>query len=780
MSIAKVIQSSIRKIRSVLILAVTISLLFYYTFENEIDMLNSFAENEYLPYMKDPTISSDESDSAKLDKELINKAEAVTLNLSDPKVLLEKNKYFPLLISDLSKDPSTLLTGSNFQDSSSHTTYKEKYPVMNEISLPLHFSYISNDYAPVQSSYFEDAGQQQNQMLSQIRQLFVKSWEQEILKNKKNLDNQWPLSLIDSLDTLHIMGQLDEFNLALDAISEVDFSTLPTSVEIMDVPDLSSRVLGGLISAFELSKNPLLLNKAKEVADLLLRSFDTPNRIPILQYSWKSKLNNRFPYQHANVGSLTSMALEFIRLSQITRINKYFDAIQRIFQTLSNSDDEFDLENMFPAHVDASGCAFILPEEVVLGKHLRDPTGMKSIDENLQFVQCHQTGKFVTSPLERRTKEQLYNMEANTQSLYANLIKSFHLLNGHDLLRMAKNYHTTVAKDAQDPENDRVRSSEEEEQLHSSKHIFITAMDQVRDLMAFTPLTPLAENLTMVSSLKTRTRLVPASNELNVEITKNFDMNYDTCSLAATFALGSKLFGVPDYINFAGNFTQSCFQLVGLFDGLYPDNLSLDPCESHQCSFEEGAKIKKIMEGHYYSDNSKQGEVLEDEIKVPQKENGGRPQRVLAFGQKQGPSDLNFGPSDVDVNAEKWKDAPNRPLWANKMGTLNLLSPNVIEAIFYMYRITGEARWRDMGQDLFKTTLNNLRTLNAGAKGIWSIKEIHEDSELLALSAWFSRTLKYYYLLFANTEDYSLDDYVYTSSGHLFQREAILKSPISI
>lgn len=779
MAIAKFIRSCIRKIRSVLILAITISLLFYYTFENEIDMLNSYAENESLPSMKGSTISYDESDSAGLDKELINKAGAVTLNLSDPRVLLEKNRYFPLLIPGLSKDPSMLLTGPIFQDSSSHTTHKEKYPVMNEISLPLHFFHVSKDYALIQSSHFEDAGQQQNQILSQIRQLFVKSWKQDMLQ-KKSYDDEWPLSLIDSLDTLHIMGQLDEFTIALDAISEVDFSTLPTSVEIMDIPDLSSRVLGGLISAFELSKNPLLLNKAKEVADLILRSFDTPNRIPILQYSWKSKLNNRFPYQDSSVGSLTSMALEFIKLSQITRINKYFDAIQRIFQTLSTSDDEFDLQHMFPDHVDASGCALILPEEVVLGKHLRDSTGMKSIDENLQFVHCHQTGKFIPSPLDRLTREQLYTMDADTQSLYANLIKSFHLLNGHDLLRMAKNYHTANGKDSQDPDNVKLKTSEEEEQLHSSKQIFITAMDHVRDLMAFTPLTPLAENLTMISSLKTRSRLVPASNELNVEITKNFDMNYDRCSLAATLALGSKLFGVPDYINFAGNLTQSCFQLVELFDGLYPGDLNLDPCESHQCSFDEEAKMKRIMDGSYNSDNSKQGEIIEDEIKVPQEEDSERPQRILAFGRKQGPSDLNFGPSDVDATSKKWKDALNRPLWANKIGTLSLLPPNVIEAIFYMYRITGEAKWRDMGQDLFKTTLHNLRTLNAGAKGVWSINEIHEDSESLAISAWLSRTLKYYYLLFANAKDYSLDEYVYTSSGHFFLRETISKSPISI
>lgn len=49
MSIARLVYSLFRRVRSVLLLFITISLLFYYTFQNEIDILNSYALNDSLP-----------------------------------------------------------------------------------------------------------------------------------------------------------------------------------------------------------------------------------------------------------------------------------------------------------------------------------------------------------------------------------------------------------------------------------------------------------------------------------------------------------------------------------------------------------------------------------------------------------------------------------------------------------------------------------------------------------------------------------------------------------
>lgn len=83
--------------------------------------------------------------------------------------------------------------------------------------------------------------------------------------------------------------------------------------------------------------------------------------------------------------------------------------------------------------------------------------------------------------------------------------------------------------------------------------------------MAFNPSTPLAENITLLSSLKTRTHLSPATNEVNVEITRMYDMKLERCSLASTLALGSKLFNLPTFGDFADDLATGCFHLIQEF-----------------------------------------------------------------------------------------------------------------------------------------------------------------------------------------------------------------------
>lgn len=96
----------------------------------------------------------------------------------------------------------------------------------------------------------------------------------------------WATTLIDSLDTLLIMGLDEEFEAALEAVHHVDFSTpkLPT----VHVFEITIRHLGGLISAYDLTegKHLILLEKAQELGELLYRAFDTPNRMPQMRWQW--------------------------------------------------------------------------------------------------------------------------------------------------------------------------------------------------------------------------------------------------------------------------------------------------------------------------------------------------------------------------------------------------------------------------------------------------------------------------------------------------------------
>lgn len=97
----------------------------------------------------------------------------------------------------------------------------------------------------------------------------------------------WGATLVDALDTLWIMGMTEEFERAVEGIKTIDFTTSPRP----DIPvfETTIRYLGGLLAAYDISekKYKTLLDKAVELADILMSVFDTPNRMPVTYYYWK-------------------------------------------------------------------------------------------------------------------------------------------------------------------------------------------------------------------------------------------------------------------------------------------------------------------------------------------------------------------------------------------------------------------------------------------------------------------------------------------------------------
>lgn len=95
----------------------------------------------------------------------------------------------------------------------------------------------------------------------------------------------WAATLIDSLDTLWIMGFKAEFRQAVMAVSKIDFSK-PEGHEALNLFETTIRYLGGLLSAYDLSQQSVLLKKAIELGEMLYIAFDTPNRMPISRWNW--------------------------------------------------------------------------------------------------------------------------------------------------------------------------------------------------------------------------------------------------------------------------------------------------------------------------------------------------------------------------------------------------------------------------------------------------------------------------------------------------------------
>lgn len=97
----------------------------------------------------------------------------------------------------------------------------------------------------------------------------------------------WGATLVDTLDTLWIMGLKSEFDQAAKAVNQIDFTTATRE----DIPlfETNIRYLGGLLAAYDISggKYRNLLDKAVEIAEILMCAFDTPNRMPVTFYKWK-------------------------------------------------------------------------------------------------------------------------------------------------------------------------------------------------------------------------------------------------------------------------------------------------------------------------------------------------------------------------------------------------------------------------------------------------------------------------------------------------------------
>ena len=85
------------------------------------------------------------------------------------------------------------------------------------------------------------------------------------------------MTLVDSLDTLFVMGMMDEFKEATEWVrTSLDFNK-HMSISVFET---TIRALGGLLAAYDLSKEKVFLDKAKDLGDRLAPAFDTPSGIP--------------------------------------------------------------------------------------------------------------------------------------------------------------------------------------------------------------------------------------------------------------------------------------------------------------------------------------------------------------------------------------------------------------------------------------------------------------------------------------------------------------------
>lgn len=117
-------------------------------------------------------------------------------------------------------------------------------------------------------------------------------------------------------------------------------------------------------------------------------------------------------------------------------------------------------------------------------------------------------------------------------------------------------------------------------------------------------------------------------------------------------------------------------------------------------------------------------------------------------------------------------DAPWRTDYTIKhQDSHNLQRPETVESLFYMWRITGDAMYREWGWEIFTSFVKYTATEDgSGFTSLSNANEIPPKMRDNMESFWLAETLKYLYLLFSPVDLLPLDSIVINTEAHILPR----------
>ncbi|XP_070139077.1 mannosyl-oligosaccharide alpha-1,2-mannosidase IA isoform X3 [Drosophila bipectinata] len=142
-------------------------------------------------------------------------------------------------------------------------------------------------------------------------------------------------TIVDGLDTLYIMGLEKEYREGRDWI-ERKFSLDNISAEL-SVFETNIRFVGGMLTLYAFTGDPLYKEKAQHIADKLLPAFQTPTGIPYALVNTKTGVAKNYGWASGGSSILSefgTLHLEFAYLSDITGNPLYRERVQTIRQVL--------------------------------------------------------------------------------------------------------------------------------------------------------------------------------------------------------------------------------------------------------------------------------------------------------------------------------------------------------------------------------------------------------------------------------------------------------------
>lgn len=174
------------------------------------------------------------------------------------------------------------------------------------------------------------------QMAAQVKSEFLHAWNgykkyawghddlKPLTKTYKDWYGQTLLMTpVDSLDTLYLLG----FKAEADATRKYITENLSFDKDI-DVQnfEITIRILGGLLSAYQLTNDKKLLSLAEDLGTRLLPVFDSPTGIP---YRYVNLKTGKVKGEVTNPAESGTLLIEFGTLGKLTKKPIFFDKAKR-------------------------------------------------------------------------------------------------------------------------------------------------------------------------------------------------------------------------------------------------------------------------------------------------------------------------------------------------------------------------------------------------------------------------------------------------------------------
>ncbi|XP_008333817.1 endoplasmic reticulum mannosyl-oligosaccharide 1,2-alpha-mannosidase isoform X2 [Cynoglossus semilaevis] len=169
------------------------------------------------------------------------------------------------------------------------------------------------------------------------------SWGHDELRPVSKSYNEWfglGLTLIDSLDTMWIMGLSEEFEEAKAWVAtELSFNK---NVDV-NLFESTIRILGGLLSTYHLTKDELFLDKAKDIGSRLMPAFNTPSKIPYSDVNIGKGIAHPPRWtSDSTVAEVASIQLEFRELSRLTQEPQYQNVVAEVMDKIHKLGGKLD------------------------------------------------------------------------------------------------------------------------------------------------------------------------------------------------------------------------------------------------------------------------------------------------------------------------------------------------------------------------------------------------------------------------------------------------------